>query len=327
MTLPVGLVPPAPEDAACPLCGGTSRAPELVVSDKVWDRPGVFTLSRCDACTLVYLSARPPRAEIGFYYKDLYRGDGLAFEEKLQHSAIARFLNSRRLAALARRRAPKPGESHLDVGCGVGAFLVHVAKATGARAVGVDFDAHAVESARRHGVEAHAGTLADQTAFAPASFATCSMIHFLEHSFDPLQELRRARTLLEAHGAIVVEVPSDDSLARRVFGRWWFPHLAPQHLTLFSRRTLTQALEQAGFREVRVHDAFAPLVWTSSFVLFWHHTLGGRSRWARNFFLRLFTLLFAIVFLLPILATDLLLATLLPFLGRGDHIRATAVRD
>lgn len=325
MTLPIGLVPPTTESAACPLCGSGARATELVVSDKVWDRPGVFTLSRCEGCSLVYLSSRPPRAEIGFYYKDLYRGDGLHFEEKLQHSAVARFLNARRFAALASRRAPKADESHLDVGCGVGAFLVFLKRRTGARAVGVDVDPNAVESAKRHGVEAHAGTLADQSGL--GTFATCSMIHFLEHSYDPVDELRRAHALLVPGGAIVVEVPSDDSLARRLFGRYWFPHLAPQHLTLLSRRTLTRALDAAGFRDIRIHDAFAPLVWTSSFVLFWHHTLGGRSRWAKSFAMRLFTLLFALAFVLPILLLDLVLSALLPLFHRGDHIRATAVKS
>ena len=330
MTQPIGLVAPTTEDAACPLCGGTQRTPIHRVADAVWNRPGEFGLVRCASCAGAFLSPRPPRESIGFYYRDLYRGEGLELEEKLQHSAIARFLNSRRFADLASRHPLASGERHLDVGCGVGAFLLHVSRVTGATGVGVDFDTHAVASATSraagHPVEVHAGTLAEQS-FEPASFATVSMIHFLEHSYDPLGELRRAHALLAPGGAIVVEVPSDDSLARRVYGRYWFPHLAPQHLTLFSRRTLAKALADAGFTDVRVKDAFAPLVWTSSFVLAWHHNLGGRSRWAKNFFARLFTLLFAIAFFVPIVIADVVLAALLPFLGRGDHIRATAVRS
>lgn len=238
-------------------------------------------------------------------------------------------LNRRRLADLFRRRRPTPGERHLDVGCGVGALVVRTAQATGATVAGVDFDPNAVATLARHGagflVEAHEGMLAQQS-FPGGSFATCSMIHFLEHSFDPRAELRLAHSLLEEGGAIVVEVPSDDSLARRVFGRFWFPHLAPQHLTLFSKKTLVRALEEAGFRDVRVKDAFAPLVWISSFVLAWHHTLGGKSRWAKNVLARLFTLLFALAFVVPMLLADVLLAMVLPLIGRGDHIRATAVK-
>lgn len=329
MTEPIGAVAPSPEEASCTLCGADRGTRLLSLSDAVWGRPGEFSLSRCEACGAAYLSPRPPRDAIGFYYRDLYRGDGLKFEEQLQYSGIAGVLNRRRLADLFRRRRPVPGERHLDVGCGVGALVIRLARATGATAVGVDFDLNAVETLARHGdglpVEAYDGTLAQQD-FPDASFATCSMIHFLEHSYDPHAELSRAHALLSDGGAIVVEVPSDDSLARRVFGRYWFPHLAPQHLTLFSKKTLVRSMEAAGFRDVRVKDAFAPLVWISSFVLAWHHTLGGKSRWAKNVFARLFTLLFALAFVLPMFALDVLLALSLPLLGRGDHIRATGVK-
>jgi ubiquinone/menaquinone biosynthesis C-methylase UbiE len=329
MSEPIGAVAPSPEEAPCTLCGAERRTRLLAVSDAVWGRPGEFSLSRCEACGSAYLSPRPPRDAIGFYYRDLYRGDGLKFEEQLQYSGIASVLNGRRLADLFRRRRPKPGERHLDVGCGVGALVVRIARATGATAAGVDFDPNAVETLARRGeklpVEGYEGTLAQQS-FAEGSFATCSMIHFLEHSYDPKAELALAHRLLADGGAIVVEVPSDDSLARRVFGRYWFPHLAPQHLTLFSKASLVRSLEGAGFRDVRVKDAFAPLVWISSFVLAWHHTLGGKSRWARNFFARLFTLVFALVFVLPMFVLDVVLALLLPLAGRGDHIRATGVK-
>lgn len=329
MTEPIGALAPATEEAACPLCGSDARTRMLALSDAVWGRPGEFALSRCGGCGGAYLSPRPPRDSIGFYYRDLYTGDGLRFEEQLQYSGIAGVLNRRRLADLFRRRRPKPGERHLDVGCGVGALVVRVARTTGATSVGVDFDRNAVATLAIRGeglpVEAHGGTLAEQ-AFPAGSFATSSMIHFLEHSYDPKGELARAHALLEPGGAIVVEVPSDDSLARRVYGRFWFPHLAPQHVTLFSKKTLVRALEGAGFRDVRVKDAFAPLVWISSFVLAWHHTLGGKSRWAKNIPMRVFTALFALAFVLPLLLLDVLLALTLPLLARGDHIRATAVK-
>ena len=61
---------------------------------------------------------------------------------------------------------------------------------------------------------------------------------------------------------------SIDSLARKFFRRFWLPYLAPQHITLFSRQSLAAALGEAGFEDVRVHDSYAPLVWTISFMIF-----------------------------------------------------------
>lgn len=323
--------PPPVEIAACPLCGAWERTPIHALHDAVWGKPGNFGLVRCDGCRLAFLSPRPPREHIGFYYAELYEGDALKFEEALQHGRIAGFLNRRRMAALFARRRPGPGEQHLDVGCGVGGFLLRIVRATGCTGVGVDFDHKAVDAANRRAQEAglpvqvRRGTLSIQD-FAPASFATVSMIHFLEHSYVPAAELAHAFEVLEPGGAIVVEVPGDDSLARRVYGPFWFPHLAPQHVALFSRATLARALSDAGFEDVRVRDVFAPLVWLSSFVLWYHATLGGRSRFAKNIAVRAFTLLFAIVAFVPMLLADLLLAATLPWLGRGDHIRATGAK-
>jgi ubiquinone/menaquinone biosynthesis C-methylase UbiE len=328
--LPVGALAPETETvAACPLCGGPKATRQYDVHDAIWGKPGVFGFVRCDGCGLGYLSPRPPRASIGFYYKDLYEGKGLEFEEKLQGGGIAAFLNRYRLADLQSRRPLARGDRHLDVGCGVGGFIVRAAGWTDATFVGVDFDPLAVDSARRRGaglaIEVFGGTLADQE-FAPGSFATASMIHFLEHSYDPLAELALTHRLLAPGGAIVVEVPSFTSLARRLCHTWWLPHLAPQHVTLFSRATLTRALEKSGFRDVRVHDSWAPFVWISCVVLWWHEHLGGRSRWAKNILARLFTLIVMIVLLLPMLAADQILALFLPRLGLGEHIRATAMR-
>ncbi len=317
------------EETTCPLCGGAERDVVHAVSDAVWNKPGTFTLVRCRGCETGYLSPRPSRASIGFFYRDLYDADGLKVEESLQHGWIAGLLNGRRLADLFRRRRPKEGERHLDVGCGTGALVVRVARVTRATSIGTDLDANALTVAERRGkllpVETHRGTLSEQ-GFAPGSFATVSMIHFLEHSYEPNTELKLAYELLERGGAIVVEVPSLRSLARRLYRRYWFPHLAPQHVTLFSRASLRSALERAGFADVRVKDCYAPLVWLSSFVLFWHHTLGGRSRFAKSLPMRLFTLLAGILLVPPFLILDPLIALLVALLRHGDHIRATALK-
>lgn len=322
---------PATEEASCPLCGSAEARPLHPLQDAVWARPGTFLFARCARCHAGFLSERPPREAIDFYYKDLYADGGLEVEVALQYGSIASFLNRLRLGALFRRRTPSKSERHLDVGCGTGAILLHIARRTGATAIGVDVNADAIavaaERSKKEGlpVEVRRGTLADQ-AFPSGHFATASMIHFLEHSYDPKAELALAFAALEPGGAIVIEVPSFGSLARRVYRRWWFPHLAPQHLVTFSRKSLADALAGAGFTGVRVRDSFAPFIWIASFVLWWHNNLGGRSRHAKSIPVRLLTLVAVIVVVPPFLVADLLLALVLPWLGLGDHMRATAIK-
>lgn len=333
MSASPAIIAPPTETAACPLCDGPASAPLARLHDAVWAKPGEFALVRCEKCGHGFLSPRPPRESIGFYYKDLYSSEeGIKTEENLQHSWIARRLNGRRLADLLTRRKPGVGDRHLDVGCGVGAFLLRVSRDTGATAVGVDFDPAAVASAERHGkeaglpVEVHRGTLAEQ-AFAPGEFATASMIHFLEHSFDPRAELAATFRALCSGGAIVVEVPSFTALGRHVFGPFWLPYLAPQHVSLFSRETLRRALEEAGFTEVRLFDSWAPLVWTISFVLWYHRVLGGRSRFANNPLVKVLSIFLAFTWLPFLAICDVFVFSFpLAVLGRGDHIRATALK-
>ncbi|HVO30651.1 MAG TPA: methyltransferase domain-containing protein, partial [bacterium] len=147
LPVPPTPVAPATEVASCPLCGAAESTRIGTLHDAVWAKPGEFGLARCAKCSAAFLSPRPPRESIRFYYEGLYDADGLKTEEALQHSGVARFLNGLRLGALFRRRRPATGERHLDVGCGVGALLLRVARDTGATAVGVDLDKNAIDSA------------------------------------------------------------------------------------------------------------------------------------------------------------------------------------
>ena len=108
---------PAHARATTPDAGAGARvaSPVALLPDPVWSKRGRFGLVRFGSCSLAFLPPRPPRESIGFYYKDLYDGEGLVMEEKLQHSAIARALNRFRLRDLVSRRRPSVGDRHLDV--------------------------------------------------------------------------------------------------------------------------------------------------------------------------------------------------------------------
>jgi SAM-dependent methyltransferase len=325
------LAAPATETTGCLLCGSAQSTLLEDLVDTVWSRPGSFALRRCRACGFAFLSPRPVPGSISFYYEDFYGGGELAREVSIQHGWVLAIVNRGRVRELVARRALRPGERHLDVGCGLGAFLLRLVRATGATGVGVDFDPKAIAwvgaraAEEKLPVELHAGTLAEQK-LPPSSFATASMNHFLEHVYDPLDELRRVAALVAPGGAILVEVPSFHALGRRLFGTKWLSHCAPQHLSLFSRESLRAALEKAGFREVRIHDNIAPLMLTLSLIVWWRWNLGTKSRHRRNPLVWLLTIVFAITVFPICLALDLALSPLIPLLGMGEAIRATAVK-
>ncbi len=290
-------------------------------------------MARCNRCSHGFLQLRPAIQNIGFYYDGLYDEGGLEIEERLQRSVLARLLNWRRLRALNARLRGQRGR-HLDVGCGVSSLLRQIA-ARGREVVGLDFDSAAISSQRafceglnvglwRGTLERASDERGEEVDFARQRFASASMIHYLEHTFSPVEDARRTFDLLEPGGAVVIEVPSIESFNRRFYRSFWLPYLPPQHLSLFSRASLKRALEDAGFRGVRVRGASAPFIGLSSFLIWWTWTFGRKSRVPKR--LRPLLIPLALVLGFAVLVCDLSSFWWLAKTGRADHLRATAVK-
>lgn len=288
-------------------------------------------MARCRVCSHGFLAWRPCRENIGFYYDGLYDEGGLVLEERLQRSFLARALNWRRLRGLRARMGKQTGR-HLDVGCGVSALLRQIAE-QGREVVGLDFDGAACDSQRAFceglPVALWRGTLDEaregdgkSVDFNAQQFASASLIHYLEHTFSPVEDLRRVFDLLQADGSVVIEVPTLESANRRLYRSFWLPYLPPQHISLFSRRSLRRALKEAGFEGVRIRGASAPFVGFSSFLIGWTWTYGRKSRVPRPFAPVLWPLALALGTLA--LIGDLASFWWLSKSGHADHLRATA---
>lgn len=291
-------------------------------------------MARCRVCSHGFLSIRPTLEGMGAYYEGLYDQGGLRIEEQLQRSLLAQLLNWRRLRALSARQNARSGARHLDVGCGVSSLLRQLA-ARGISVVGLDFEAAACQSQRAYcaglKVQLWRGTLEgayDEQGSAVAipheRFTSASMIHYLEHTFTPLEDLIRVHELLEPGGALVVEVPSLESFHRRLFRSFWLPYLPPQHISLFSRSSLRRALKEAGFVGVRVRGASAPFVGLSSFAIWYTWKLGRKSALPRPLQILLWPL--CLVWGVGVLLCDLATFWMLAKSGHADHLRATAVK-
>ncbi len=271
---------------------------------------------------------------MGAYYEGLYDEGGLRVEEQLQRSALARLLNWRRMRALVARRPFRRAARHLDVGCGVSSLVRQLAS-KGLAVVGLDFEEAACQSQRAYcrdlNVKLWRGTLEEardengEVVDKPTErFSSASMIHYLEHTFTPVEDLRKVHRLLEPGGALVVEVPSLESFHRRLFRSYWLPYLPPQHISLFSRRSLRRALQDAGFVGVRIRGASAPFVGLSSFAIWWTWTLGHKSSLPR--FLQTLLWPVAPVWGLIVFLSDLSSFWFLAKSGHADHLRVTALK-
>ncbi|HET7515319.1 MAG TPA: methyltransferase domain-containing protein, partial [Gaiella sp.] len=106
---------------------------------------------------------------------------------------------------------------------------------------------------------------------APASFDAVVCGDLVEHLRDPVAALARLRPLLRPGGRLVLTTPNVANWAMRLSllaGRWRYTErgiLDRTHAHLFTRKTLVETVEVAGYRILELdHTAPVPLVGTPS---------------------------------------------------------------
>src|ERR1039458_5907464 len=228
----------------CSLCGTGGEPLYEGLKDRLFNAPGDWNLKRCPnpECGLLWLDPMPLEEDIGMAYETYFTH---AAPEDMPPPAPpgAR----RRVAELCRSAygawrfnygddadkplrwlfalpillsriecdgldiplrylaVPEKGRM-LDVGCGDGSVL-KLAQELGWNAEGVDFDAQAVNTARRKGLSVRLGGLAKQR-YPDESFDLVLMSHVIEHVHDPLATLREVRRVLRVGGTLAVTTPN-----------------------------------------------------------------------------------------------------------------------
>ena len=142
----------------------------------------------------------------------------------------------------------------LDVGCSSGYLAEHV-EARGASVVGLELDEQAAEYARRFCEAVHVGDVETmELPFEPGSFDAVLCGDVIEHLRDPQAFLARVRPLLRPGGRLVLSTPNVANWSVRLsllFGRFRYTKrgiLDRSHTHLFTRTTLRECLEAAGYR-------------------------------------------------------------------------------
>jgi SAM-dependent methyltransferase len=133
------------------------------------------------------------------------------------------------VSALVGDRVARPGLRILDVGCGTGGVLAHLAKS--GRAIGVDRSVQALRHTARRGVAGVACADMDRLPFGAERFDLVLMLDVLEHFEDDRAVVAAARRVLRRDGTLLVSVPafqalfSEHDVTLRHFRRYTAPQL------------------------------------------------------------------------------------------------------
>ncbi|MFC4468285.1 class I SAM-dependent methyltransferase [Streptomyces xiangluensis] len=244
-----------PRRRDCPWCGSRRLRTLLRTRDLLQHKPGVFVLDQCQDCAHAFQNPRLTAEGLAYYHRD--------FPHETLPLRILRTRAGRgRHLALARAMLtyPEP-ESWLDVGTGYGRFPATAREVHPYTAFdGTDPSAR-VERARELGriEEAYRGRLPDLVERLRARYDVVSMLHHLEHSPDPREELRAALAVLRPGGHLLVEVTDPDCEFGTLLGKWWLSYGQPRHLHLVPLSNLLGELEALGCAVVCV-DRCSPHV-------------------------------------------------------------------
>ncbi|MBZ5511360.1 MAG: class I SAM-dependent methyltransferase [Acidobacteriia bacterium] len=228
------------EAAQCPACG-VSRPDHLPCGSR-----SEYQLLCCAACGILFSDPMVPADNAWYEHSEIYS----ARHQWLKHVAVSS-QRPRWEFNEALKVVGSGATALLDVGCGFGDFLFHARRA-GCDVTGIDFSAACVEFARTElGIQSVFNCSLEQLASRCSGqlFDAITIFEVLEHTADPFEVLRSAKSLLRQGGQLCVSVPG--------YRRWpalFDPDVdfPPHHLTLWSEQGLERLLERAGFRVIKV---------------------------------------------------------------------------
>jgi 2-polyprenyl-3-methyl-5-hydroxy-6-metoxy-1,4-benzoquinol methylase len=216
----------------CPVCGFE----KYVIPD---GPRSTSRYVRCLECSHAWLFPLPTQTELVAYYNTTYQvpEDGHFASAEREFPAIE---------SLARPKS-KPGARMLEIGCSYGGMLAKFA-AHGWKVEGIELDARAVKVARdRLRVMVHEGDLETTRSLLTPPYDVVAAYHVVEHIIQPEEFLERMRDLCTSDGLVVLRLPNGSSVGARATEGWWEWALIPEHVHLFSARSISLLLAKAGF--------------------------------------------------------------------------------
>lgn len=222
----------------CPLCKGSVAA---FFGAKIKEAEYI----QCTDCGFIYQNPRPDPDSIQNWYVgpgynlSVYRDLGVT-EGKLR----IEYNRARRTMNYLRPHLIGGIQSYMDVGPGAGILGQMVAKETGAAVTFIEPNPlHQAICKRRVPTATILSDLADLNR--NDNFNLVTVVHTLEHIYQPVEFLKSIRRVLYPGSLIFVSVPNIE----------WHVAFELAHLNCFSKATLRAIMEHCGFEVIDQHTS------------------------------------------------------------------------
>ncbi len=150
----------------------------------------------------------------------------------------------------------------LDMGCGAGNMIHHLARY--GRVRGVEVDPRPVRMAQARGYDVQQADVARGTPFENDAFDLVTVLDVIEHVDDDMAILREAQRVLRPGGRLLVTTPAFQWL-------WSYNDDLNAHKRRYAAGELARRVEQAGFRLNRVSYNFFLVFPLSAPLILWRN--------------------------------------------------------
>lgn len=213
-----------------------------------------YRIAQCSFCSLIF-DPEPQKNLISQYKKSYFvnnspKGgyanyfEGMRINSKTFLNRLKKFKN----------KITKNGRV-LDVGCALGDCLIQAKKLGWINVLGIDPSAYAIKTAKSRGLSVKQGTLKTVN-FENNSFDLVLSQDQIEHITDPVPELKRMAKILKPGGWLFLVTPDTSGFWAKILGRFWYHYKPGEHITYFSKKTISIALKRAGFKEIRIKSTY-----------------------------------------------------------------------
>ncbi len=205
-----------------------------------------FQYKRCNDCGLVYQNPRPVFKDLRHRYGPQYFDYEFSNQKNFFHLME---LGLRDIKFDDLFQGDTAHRTFLDIGCATG-LLLKFMKDKGWRTKGVEICRESAEyGIKEFGLDIFIGTL-HEAKFPDDYFDVVHFSHVIEHVPDPKGMLNEVKRIVKSTGHVVITTPNVNGMQAR-FARTGWRSAIPDHIYLFSKKTLRRLLDITGFQVVK----------------------------------------------------------------------------